>query len=123
MKNLTAIALALLLTTAGAPLAAAPDAGAALRADAAPYADAAPHADAALYGDPAKQATSLPRPELDGLRTIDLESAEGGRWSKLGCTTLLLSGIVYIVLGEGTKQPRLKTYGNQLLGMSQIMCV
>ena len=117
MKNVTAIALILLLTTAGASLAAAPDAGAALRAD------AAPHADAALYGDPAKQATSLPRPELDGLRTIDLESAEGGRWSKLGCTTLLLSGAVYIVLGEGTKQPRLKTYGNQLLGMSQIMCV
>ena len=117
MKNLTAIALALLVTSAGAPLAAMPDAGAAFRADVAPQTLAAPDVDAA------RGAASAHRPGLDRLRTIELENAEGGGWSKFGCTTLLLSGVVYIVLGEGTKQPRLKAYGNRLLGMSQIMCV
>lgn len=99
MKKLTIIALAVLLTIAGAPLA------------------AAPHADIA------NGATGAHRLDLDQITTTSLENATGGRWSKFGCTTLLFGGAVYLVLGEATNQSAFTARGLELLGMSQIMCV
>ena len=98
MKKLTIIALAVLLTSAGAPLA------------------AASHADAATG------AAGAHRLDLDQLTTTSLENATGGRWSKFGCTTLLFGGVVYLVLGEATDQSAFTARGVELLGMSQIMC-
>ena len=99
MKKLTIIALAVLLTIAGAPLA------------------AAPHADIA------NGATDAHRLDLDQLTTTSLEHATGAGWSKFGCTTLLFGGAVYLVLGEATNQSAFTARGFELLGMSQIMCV